>query len=107
VFLISPQLTGSEATLGCDYAHEYGIVIDFVRKCLHYERDGIRKTQLFCQSRGREEVRSDETGSKGLPTHKTTPIVQTQSILTDTGILPIQFTAAQTKLCRAPQKPTF
>jgi hypothetical protein len=44
VFLISPQFTGSEAILGCDYDHEYGIMIDFVRKCLHCERDGVRKT---------------------------------------------------------------
>jgi hypothetical protein len=35
VFLICPQLTGSEAILGCDYAHEYGIVIDFVNNCRH------------------------------------------------------------------------
>jgi hypothetical protein len=49
VFLISPQLKGSEAILGCNYANENGIVMDFVKKCLHYERDGVMKTQSFCQ----------------------------------------------------------
>jgi hypothetical protein len=45
-------------------------------------RDGVRKTQLFCQSIGTKEVRSDE-------------IVKAQSIPTETGILPTRFTAAQ------------
>jgi hypothetical protein len=82
VFLISPQLKGSEGILGCNYAHEYGIVIGFVKKCVHYERDGVSKTQLFCQSRGTKEVRSGE-------------IVKAHSILTETGILPTRFTTTQ------------
>jgi transposase InsO family protein len=101
VFLISPQLTGSEAILGCDYAHEYGITIDFVNKCLQYEKDGIRKTQLFCQSRGKREAGSDEVGSNGQPTHNISPIVPTQPIRTETGILPIRFTATQPS-CEVP-----
>jgi hypothetical protein len=90
VFLISPQLKGSEVILGCNYAHEYGIVIDFVKKCLHYERDGVMKTQLFCQSRGKEEVRCDEN-------------VQAHSIPTETGRLPTRFTATQPS-CEVPYR---
>jgi hypothetical protein len=89
VFLISPQSTGSEAILGCIYAQEYGIMIDFVRKCLHYERDEVRKTQLFCQRRGIKAIRSDEMESNGQPTHNVTHIVQTLSILTETDRLSI------------------
>ena len=34
VFLISPQLTGSEAILGCDFAYEYVSMIDFCNEML-------------------------------------------------------------------------
>jgi hypothetical protein len=101
VFLICPQLTGSEAILGCNYAHEYGIVIDFVNKCLHYERDGVKKTQMFCQSRIVKEIRCGEMESCGQSTHNVTSIVHGHPILVEKGLLPIHSTAAQPS-CEVP-----
>jgi hypothetical protein len=40
-------------------------------------------------------VRSDEMESNGQPTNNITPVVQTQSILIETGTLLIRFTAVQ------------
>jgi hypothetical protein len=90
VFLISPQLTGSEAILGCNYAHEYGIVIDFMKNCLYYERDGIRRMQMFCQSRDIKDAGGNEMESCGQSAHSIDSGVQTRCLTAKTGMLPIQ-----------------
>jgi hypothetical protein len=49
VFLISPQLINS-VLIGCDFATDYKVTIDFDNRCFAYERDGVRKSCKFSHS---------------------------------------------------------
>ena len=53
VFLVSPQLIGS-VIIGCDFARDCGLIIDFNAECIKYKRDGILRKQGFSQRRRAE-----------------------------------------------------
>jgi hypothetical protein len=64
IFLISPQLINS-AILGSSLARQYGITIDFMTKCFHYEKDGSMRGNSFEQSSGSLGAISNERELKG------------------------------------------
>lgn len=84
VFLVSPQLTSS-VILGCDYANEYGIVLDFKRKCFRYELDGIEKVQLFNRGDRLRDVSNDGQELKGSSAYSNHLIVQDSNLVREGG----------------------
>jgi hypothetical protein len=49
MFLVSQQLISS-VILGCDFAVDYKVTIDFDSRCFAYERDGVRRSCKFSHS---------------------------------------------------------
>jgi hypothetical protein len=50
VFLVSPQLIGS-VIIGCDFARDCGLIIDFNDECVSYKQDGILRKCGFSKRR--------------------------------------------------------
>jgi hypothetical protein len=68
IFLISTQLINSNI-LGSSFTKEYGSTIDFVTKCLYYEKDGSRREHSFDRSFGSLKSRNNEQELKGDASH--------------------------------------